>query len=67
MVNYLITKIKGFFRRVGVVEWGEASRSRPVKRMNRASFRRPWDGEISHTKPALGRLKSEPEDKVFIS
>ena len=41
VVNYLITKIEGFFRRVGVVEWGEASRSRPVKKMNRASFRRP--------------------------
>jgi hypothetical protein len=65
VVNYLITKIKGFLREVGVVEWGEARQGRPVKRVDRASLRRPWGGETSHTQPALGRLESEPEDEVY--
>jgi hypothetical protein len=50
VVDYLITKIKGFFKRVGVEERGKASLSKPVRLKVKDNLKAgPSGGETSHT------------------
>jgi hypothetical protein len=62
VVDYLIIKIKGFFKRVK--EWGRQVQGRLVRVVEWASICRPF--ETSYAKP-YKRQTSEckPKDKVY--